>query len=271
MDAPSQHDNRRGSAADKRSMERWELPPVLRVYDADSSTLLGRIGDINEGGMRIVSEDAVLPGKAIRVSLEVPLDKGRIGRAYVEGRTQWTRLDSDAGCWNVGVCFQRGTEASVQRIEQFVRDIKRHGGRTGERVDIENPSSKEKPMLPPALARSLAARAKRVRMAKSSVPQGMEMERAELEGFPHVAAKITALWGHPACIDYLRGMIFCDRDNRRGFPEKAFAELMFLFNLLTSFAEFYFNETLSDAHFALYRMQEERRLKERLMKMSRYQ
>lgn len=46
-----------------------------------------------------------------------------------------------------------------------------------------------------------------------------------LRGFPHVLARVKALWGEPELELYVRSLMIPDRPRHEGFPPKAFKEL----------------------------------------------
>jgi len=57
--------------------------------------------------------------------------------------------------------------------------------------------------------------------------------RATLEDYPHIAARLTELWGRPACLGYLRNLLADNRGGARaGFPQTVAEELLLLTTLL---------------------------------------
>lgn len=54
-----------------------------------------------------------------------------------------------------------------------------------------------------------------------------------LEDYPHIAARLTELWGRPACLGYLRNLLADNRGGARaGFPQAVAEELLLLAGLL---------------------------------------
>jgi hypothetical protein len=54
-----------------------------------------------------------------------------------------------------------------------------------------------------------------------------------LEDYPHIAARVTELWGKPACLGYLRNLLADNRGGARaGFPQGVAEELLLLTTLL---------------------------------------
>lgn len=58
-------------------------------------------------------------------------------------------------------------------------------------------------------------------------PESVEVMSA-LEGFPHIAASISKLWGKDGFDEYLGKLIVDERGTRKGFSMDAMEELLFL-------------------------------------------
>lgn len=46
--------------------------------------------------------------------------------------------------------------------------------------------------------------------------------------FPHIAQKLTVLWGSEACALYINNLAIVDRGGRQGFPVELLEDLMML-------------------------------------------
>lgn len=49
--------------------------------------------------------------------------------------------------------------------------------------------------------------------------------------FPHIAEKLTQVWGYPDCFSYLTGLIIDNRGNRKGFNLDIMNDLMLLLKI----------------------------------------
>lgn len=49
--------------------------------------------------------------------------------------------------------------------------------------------------------------------------------------FPHIAEKLTLVWGYPDCFSYLTGLIIDNRGNRKGFNLDIMGDLMLLLKI----------------------------------------
>ncbi|MDO9065283.1 MAG: hypothetical protein Q7U25_08745 [Sulfuricella sp.] len=55
---------------------------------------------------------------------------------------------------------------------------------------------------------------------------------SSIEGeFPHIAEKLTLVWGYPECFSYLSELIIDNRGNRKGFNLDIMADLMLLLKI----------------------------------------
>ncbi|MDP2195572.1 MAG: hypothetical protein Q8J72_06255 [Rhodocyclaceae bacterium] len=55
-----------------------------------------------------------------------------------------------------------------------------------------------------------------------------------IESYPHIAARLTELWGKPACAAYLKNLLDDNRDGvRTGFPQSVAGELLLLVAMLS--------------------------------------
>ncbi len=54
-----------------------------------------------------------------------------------------------------------------------------------------------------------------------------------IEDYPHIAVRLTELWGRPACFDYLANLLGDNREGARtGFPQAVAEELLLLSAML---------------------------------------
>ncbi|HEY4372003.1 MAG TPA: hypothetical protein VGN52_08765 [Burkholderiales bacterium] len=66
------------------------------------------------------------------------------------------------------------------------------------------------------------------RAAPKPLPELIHVTSPLEDGYPHLLAKISAIWGEPECIPYLRKLIVDDRGSRQGFPFEVMSELLVL-------------------------------------------
>lgn len=66
------------------------------------------------------------------------------------------------------------------------------------------------------------------RVIPKPLPELIHVTSALEEGYPHLLSKITAIWGEPECVPYLRKLIVDDRGSRQGFPFEVMSELLVL-------------------------------------------
>lgn len=63
-----------------------------------------------------------------------------------------------------------------------------------------------------------------------------------LENYPHVLKNIYAMWGTLSLEKYFQQTLFVeDRPSRQGFPAPVFFELMFLYDIYTTWMEMFYD------------------------------
>ncbi|MFQ5560971.1 MAG: PilZ domain-containing protein [Nitrospinota bacterium] len=78
---------------DKRQLKRWHLIYYLRVFENTADSLLGHVVDINEKGLRLVSEKPVETGKLFFLKMNYPQDDGLKGELCFEAESLWSNSD----------------------------------------------------------------------------------------------------------------------------------------------------------------------------------
>jgi len=68
-------------------------------------------------------------------------------------------------------------------------------------------------------------------------PELIEVRSALEDSYPHLLERITATWGQPEALRFLRRLIVDDRGSRQGFPFDVMSELLTLSSLAESPAE----------------------------------
>lgn len=62
--------------------------------------------------------------------------------------------------------------------------------------------------------------------------QGSHHIQSSIEAdFPHIAEKLSLVWGYPECFSYLTGLIIDNRGNRKGFDLDIMGDLMMLLKI----------------------------------------
>ena len=80
----------------------------------------------------------------------------------------------------------------------------------------------------PRLNTGLARDTARTKPTLSEISPGLSSIEAD---FPHIANKLTLVWGYPECFSYLCELIIDNRGNRKGFDLDIMGDLMLLLKI----------------------------------------
>ena len=112
------------SEQDRRRYERYAATFYLRVYLAEEkSRLLGEVTDISLGGMRLMCNEAVPPGRHYRLRMVISLDSGRCESILLEACSVWTARDEIAGGHNAGFEFRNLSPEASRSIENIIAEL----------------------------------------------------------------------------------------------------------------------------------------------------
>lgn len=93
-------------------------------------------------------------------------------------------------------------------------------------IDSSNPGNSKAPL--PRLNSGLAREITRsISMLHEADPSLSAIEA----DFPHIADKLTRVWGYPECFSYLSELIIDNRGNRKGFDLDIMGDLMLLLKI----------------------------------------
>jgi len=107
-------------------------------------------------------------------------------------------------------------------IEMENRIARLEGTVIGSRV----PGNNKAPL--PRLNAGLARETARIIPALPEISPGLSSIEAD---FPHIANKLTLVWGYPECFSYLCELIIDNRGNRKGFDLDIMGDLMLLLKI----------------------------------------
>ena len=108
--------------AEKRRSER--TPLVVRVdYTTVDAFFSEFTADINEGGLFIETETPPPSGTAVLLNFKLPGEEEPI---RVHGRVVWSRAPEGRESAGMGIEFENLDHAARARIDQVVRNLRRH-------------------------------------------------------------------------------------------------------------------------------------------------
>jgi len=110
----------RKQAQEQRIHPRWKIDQFLAIYDEDQATFLGRVEDLSESGMCVLSTETVPVGNHVKLAVEVIQDDGTVKTFFLRCRSLWTRAESDSEYYKIGFRFSGISPLEASRIHQLI-------------------------------------------------------------------------------------------------------------------------------------------------------
>ena len=107
---------------ERRRLSRRHILFYSRVFDRKTGIFLGYLGNMNEGGLMIISETPIDVGLVYLLRIDLPEDIYSKSVLNFEAKSVWCRLDIDPNFHNTGFQFNKITEDSKDIIAQIIED-----------------------------------------------------------------------------------------------------------------------------------------------------
>lgn len=112
------------SNEDSRKLVRRHLLYYLQIIDRDSEGPIGRLGDINAGGVLILTDREFPAEKVLNIAIMIPASLGMSHKSIeIAVRTRWCRPDSPKGHFAVGCSIEEIDQANTKRIPELIEKI----------------------------------------------------------------------------------------------------------------------------------------------------
>jgi len=103
---------------EKRNKTRRHTITPMRVYNAVSGELTGRVENITADGMKLISTSSLEPGKTYTLRMELPESLPDRNKMIVRARAVWCRNEDPFGFHDVGMEFVDLDERDRETIER---------------------------------------------------------------------------------------------------------------------------------------------------------
>jgi c-di-GMP-binding flagellar brake protein YcgR len=110
----------RKKSKEQRIQPRWKIDQFLAIYDEDQATFLGRVEDLSENGMCVLSTETVPVGNHVKLAVEVIQDDSSVKTFFLRCRSLWTRAESDSKYYKIGFQFSGISQVEGARIRQLI-------------------------------------------------------------------------------------------------------------------------------------------------------
>ena len=107
----------------KREANRHPIIQFLSVSDASGAEVIGKVLDISESGMRVLTELNTYPiGPQHNISLEVLLNGGETEEYAITAQAIWIKLDDDPGYCQIGFRFLTLPDESTDFLQFIINN-----------------------------------------------------------------------------------------------------------------------------------------------------
>jgi hypothetical protein len=107
---------------ERRRLHRRHILFYSRVFDRKTGVFLGYLGNMNEGGLMIISEEPIPVDETFLLRIDLPEDIYSTTVLNFEAKSVWSRKDIDPNFYNTGFQLVEITEEGKEIINQIVED-----------------------------------------------------------------------------------------------------------------------------------------------------
>lgn len=106
--------------ADKRKAKRRHIIYYLRVYDQNTSQLIGQLVDITTSGIKLISEREFEKDAVMKLRMELPEEIDHKKEIVFDALTLWCRRDVNPNFHSIGCEFVKIEPEDVNIIKSLI-------------------------------------------------------------------------------------------------------------------------------------------------------
>ena len=107
---------------ERRKLHRRHILFYSRVFDRKTGVFLGYLGNMNLGGLMIISEEPLKTKEIYLLRIDLPDDIYHQAALNFEARSVWCKPDVDPSFFNTGFQFKEISEKDKDIISQIIED-----------------------------------------------------------------------------------------------------------------------------------------------------
>jgi hypothetical protein len=107
---------------ERRRLSRRHILFYSRVFDRKTGVFLGYLGNMNEDGLMIISEDPIDINQDFLLRIDLPEDIYSMSVLNFDARSVWCKLDVDPNFYNTGFQLDNVSDESKDIIVQIIED-----------------------------------------------------------------------------------------------------------------------------------------------------
>jgi hypothetical protein len=127
---------------ERRKQPRKDLMSYSQVYDVREGSLIGYLGDMNQLGAMVISDQSLPMNSELTISIQLPeLPNIKEETMVLSTRVAWCQQDISPEYYNVGLEFKIVTDKQKAIIEaivenyEFRRQVPKYPPRRSEEID----------------------------------------------------------------------------------------------------------------------------------------
>lgn len=98
-------DDNNSQGKEKRGLDRQQLYYYLKVYDDQTNTLAGYLGDISNQGLMLFSRDSIEQGRLFNFRINLEQDLGLGENLFLDAQSVWCGKDINPDYYMIGFKF----------------------------------------------------------------------------------------------------------------------------------------------------------------------
>ncbi len=102
-----------------RHLERKSLFLYLDVFNRETDSLLGHLGDISDGGLMLLTSMGLANGQLLKLRIKLPEGEGLPVHWDVDVETRWHKPDANPDLYCVGCHFKQLPKEDLALITQI--------------------------------------------------------------------------------------------------------------------------------------------------------
>lgn len=107
---------------DRRSVMRRHLIYYLRVWDTKANKLLGHVVDINAGGLMLISEKQIEPGKIYDLEIRWNSPDNKKLKIKFQAESRWSSNDVNPSFFDTGFKLIDPVDGALEPIRAMIED-----------------------------------------------------------------------------------------------------------------------------------------------------
>lgn len=105
---------------ERRKFVRCRPASSLRVLDRKTGQPVGRLGNVTDEGMMLISQKPINTGSLLQLQVAVPEEIKAGGKIMFDGKSVWCKEDADSGLHKVGFKLMNVIPKDIEMIKGMV-------------------------------------------------------------------------------------------------------------------------------------------------------